>query len=137
MIRLGPDVVEWVTTKLGVDRNAYGAKAVGMGIMDREGVMRAGVVYGPFNGFNVHAHIASDGSRRWVNRAVLTDMFAVPFLGLGARRITATTDATNQAAVDFLEDLGFSLMGRLPESSNSGGDMLIYQIGRKECRWIS
>lgn len=137
MIRLGPDVVEWVTQRLGVDRNAYGVKAIGLGLCDPHGAMRAGVVYGPFNGYNVHAHIASDGTRRWMRREFLADMFAVPFIGMGARRITATTDAGNEPAIRFLRDLGFSLMGRLPESSSEGGDMLIYQIGRKECRWIS
>lgn len=128
-------VSDWVTRKLGVPANAYGDNPVALGRTNEDGKMVAGVVYGPFNGYNVHAHIATDGSKRWATKGFIKEMFAVPFEDMGATGITATTDMSNEPAKRLLERLGFRLCGCIPEASNEGGDLLIYHFARDQ--WIS
>lgn len=131
----GPEVVQWVTQRLGVPSTAYGANARGLGVAGPRG-LRAGVVYGPGHRYNLHAHIASDGSRRWLDRRFLCAMFALPFEVMGAARLTVSIDAANEAAGRFVQHLGFRICALLPESSNSGGDLMIYQMARRECPWL-
>ena len=135
MMAYGPHVVSWVTEKLGVHPQAYGTLAHGLGLA-HNGKLRAGVVFCNNNGNNLHAHIASDGSRRWLTREFLSKMFEYPFVTLGVPRITATTDAANAAAVNWLEKLGFVKEGRMKKASNTGGDLLLFRMFREECRWL-
>ena len=127
MIAYGPHVVAWVTEKLGVHPQAYGSLAQGVG-ETRNGQLVAGVVFCSFNGKNIHAHIASDGSRKWLNKLFLTTMFEYPFESLQAHRITATTEMANKQAQRWLERTGFQLEAVMLQASPTGDDVLIYRM---------
>lgn len=136
MIASGPDVVSWVTRQLGLPEGAYGPRAVGFGEFQK-GALVGAVVFSNFNGHHVHIHAASDGRRTWLTRSMLTMIFRYPFSVLGVKRLTATMDARNERSRALVERLGFSRMATLPESSNEGGDLMIYQMARPDCRWLS
>lgn len=137
MIALGPDVVSWVTEKLNKHPNAFGVRAEGIGWTTRSGQMVAGVVYCNSNGHNLHAHIASDGSRRWLTRKFLRAMFAYPFIVLRSPRITATTADDNKAARQWLEKAGFEIEGVMLKAADGGRDLLIYRMFKDECPWLN
>jgi len=129
------EIVKWVTSRLGVPDTAYGLNPLAICRRNAQGEIVVGIVYGPFNGYNVHAHIASNGSRKWMTRKFLHEMFRVPFEDMGATGITVTTDHRNRDSIRFVTRLGFEFRGSIPRGSNEGGDLLIYYFGRD--KWNS
>lgn len=129
---VGSTVVEWVAKKT----HEYGnfGSAQGIGWM-RDGKMIAGVVYADWNGPNVVCHIASDGSRRWLNREYLWTIFDYPFNQLKCRRITICVGEGNKDSRKFVEHLGFEKEAQL-ENAHPTGDLLVYRIKKEECKWI-
>lgn len=137
MIIYGPHVVAWVTEKLGVHPDAYGMHAQGIGVADKTSTIRAGVVYCSNNGYNLHAHIASDGSKRWLTKSFLRAMFSYPFETLGVPRITATTAAANIDAQLWLHRTGFIHEATLVNAASNGDDLEIYRMFVEECLWLN
>lgn len=131
----GDQVVRWAIGQLGYHPDAFGLHAIGLGI-ERDGRLCAGVVYCMNNGRNLHAHIASDGSRRWMTRDFRREMFAVPFAEIGVARITATTPSGNNQAIAFLLGLGFELEARLSGAAADGSDLLVFAMFRERCPWL-
>lgn len=132
MLVVGDDVVRWVAARTNEHGN-FGA-AVGLG-WARDGQLVAGVAYNEFNGQNICAHIASDGSRRWLAREFLWAMFDYPFNQAKVARITGLVGEGNHAARRFDEHLGFRLETRLT-GAHPTGDLLVYVLWRDNCRWL-
>lgn len=101
----------------------------------RDGEVVAAVIYDDFNGQNVFCHIASDGSKRWMTKWYLHEIFKYPFVTLGCGRITLWIDATNIASVSFVTNLGFRREAVLEKAGKDGHDVLIFRMFRKECRY--
>ena len=131
----GTHVVSFVTDRLGLHKAAFGVSPEAVGV-ERNGSIVAGVVYCNNNGHNLHAHIASDGGRKWASRSFLRLIFSYPFLTLGVPRITATTSERNITAQGFLRRLGFTHEATLVRAHNDGGDMLVFRMFREECPHI-
>jgi len=133
----GPSVTRWVTERLGVHPLAYGSNPDCIGLLDHEGRhLRAGVVYCSSNGVNLHAHIATDGSKRWATRRFLRTIFAYPFEILRVNRITATTPKGNVVARKFLFDLGFVKEFEMAGAASNGQALLGYRMFKRECPWL-
>lgn len=133
MLVVGKEVVEWVARKT----NEFGSFGSETGIgWSKDGAIVAGVVYADWNGPNVVCHIASDGSRRWLNRTYLWAMFDYPFNQLKANRITVCIGHGNTASRNFVVHLGFELETTL-QAAHPTGDLYIYRMWKKGCQWIS
>jgi RimJ/RimL family protein N-acetyltransferase len=129
----GPAVVEWVSSILDV--GDFGP-AIGIGTLDHNDELIAGVLYNGYTKNNICMHIASNGSRRWMTKAFLWMCFDYPFSQLGCTRVTGLVDETNLEAQHFNERLGFTLETRL-EKACEQGDLLIYRMWRHECRFLT
>ena len=130
---IGPEVVSWVAVRT----NEYGNFGAAQGIgWERDGALVAGVAYAEWNGVNVVAHIASDGSRRWLTRTFLNVIFDYPFRQLGVRRITACVGEGNSDSRRFLLHLGFVHEATL-RGAHPTGDLLVYVLWKEKCKWIS
>ena len=104
-------------------------------VQKRGGEIIAAVVYDECNGPNIFAHIASDGSRHWLNRHFLHEMFKYPFVTQGCSRITVWVNASNTPSRRFVTNLGFTAEAVLQRAGSDGGDVLIYRMFRQECRY--
>lgn len=133
MIIIGKKVVRWVAQKT----NEYGdfGTEVGIGI-EKNGKLVGGVAYANWNGVNVEAHAASDGSKRWLTRQYLWTIFDYPFNQLQCKRITICIGEGNKDSRRFAEHLGFELEAVLQDAHPSG-HLLIFRMFKKDCRWIN
>jgi RimJ/RimL family protein N-acetyltransferase len=127
-----PVFIDWAQRALGGIRLARDAKTIAA---VRDGEILAVVCYDTFTAFDCHMHIASNGSRRWISRALLREAFAYPFIQCGLRRVTGLVAASNQDAMRFDLHLGFRIEGLCREGAPDG-DLFILGMLRRECRFI-
>lgn len=127
----------WVCERTG---GKYNGMDRAIGLVEHQGPMitriLAGVLYDQFNGASISMHVASDGTRRWLNREFLRYAFSYPFEQLGVRRITGLVPSTNMDARRFDEHLGFVHEATLSQAGPGGCDLLVYRMFRGDCRWL-
>ena len=76
-------------------------------------------------------------SPRWASPGAVQTIIRYPFVQLNCKRITATTEATNQRARAFLCRLGFKQEGYHPDVFTNG-DAVTYGLLRKDAgRWLA
>ena len=137
-LTVGYHVVQWVARTIGPHTDFGSACGIGLLRLDGGGAWRmiAGVAYADWNGPNLVAHIASDGSRRWMTREYLWTIFDYPFNQQGVRRVTCMIGEGNRASVNLCERLGFEQEARL-QGAHPSGDLLVYRLFKERCKWIS
>ena len=108
------------------------AKAIG--VVRRHEVV-AVVVYNQWRHPNIEASIASE-TPLWASREALRAILAYPFIQLRCKRVTATTEATNQRARAFLCRLGFREEGVHPDALTSGTAITYGLLARDAARWL-
>lgn len=127
----GPHVVKWVAERAGIfDPGA----AVGLGV-ERNGELIAGVIFNDFNGASACIHVASDGSKCWLNRDFLFFVFHYAFEQVKVKRLTGIVAEGNTAARKFDEHLGFVEECRLKDAHPTG-DLIIYRMFLGDCRFL-
>lgn len=132
MIVTGQEVVEWVAKKT----NEFGNFGASTGIgLEKDNELVAGVVYAEWNGPNIVMHVASDGTKQWLNREYLWFCFAYPFLQLDCKRITGYVGEGNKEAIKFDTHVGFALETTL-EAAHPTGNLLIFRMWKRDCKWI-
>lgn len=125
------DMIEWAANILGC-RFDVQAKAIGV---VRHGALSAVVVYEDFTDYDCRIHVASDGSRYWLTRSFLCEVFHYPFVQCGLRRVTAFVQASNRVALRMDVRLGFRIEGRLRDATPDGDVFVLGQL-RSECPFI-
>ena len=101
----------------------------------RDGEIIAAVIFDDFNGQNVFMHVAAVPGKKWLNRHFLHEAFKHPFVTLGAQRITLWIEKTNIASRIFATHLGFRAEATLEAAGKAGGDVVIYRMFRRDCRY--
>ncbi len=107
----------------------------GIGLL-RDGELIAGVIYEGFNGHNVWMHVAAIPGAKWLVRDYLKACFAYPFKVCGCVRVSGYVNDSNEAAKRFDEHLGFEEEARLRGAAADGGDVILYVMWRKDCRYV-
>lgn len=125
-------LLPWAEARTMGGRFRRDAYAIGL---ERDGELVAVVVYDGFSETDCNIHIASDGTGRWMNRALLAAAFAYPFTQLGLRRVTGLVPAKNAAALAFDEHLGFVREGYHPRALPDD-DLITLGLLREDCRFI-
>jgi len=110
-----------------------GMTAIGL---RKNGQLQAGVLYEGFNGSNVWMHVAALPGANWLTRSYLHACFIYPFVQCGAGCVRVYVSASNTAARRFDEHLGFRAEARLAGAAADGGDVVIYAMSKKECRYV-
>lgn len=108
----------------------------GLGL-SQEGKLVAGVIYEGYNGKNVWMHVAAEPGARWMTKAYLKTCFAYPFVILGVNRVSGYVNASNLDARRFDEHLGFKQEAVLSGAAYDGGDVIIYAMWKKDCRYVT
>ena len=129
----GQKVVEWVAKHTSEFGN-YGA-AVGIGL-EHDKRLIAGVVFNEYNGANIQMHVASDGSRSWMNKEYLWFCFYYPFEQAKVNRITTVVASSNVRAAEFNRHIGFTEETRLKDA-HPDGDLIVFRMFKSECRWLN
>lgn len=125
-------LIPWALARLSVSVFRPDARAIGL---EKEGVLVAVVIYDNFSDCDCNMHVASDGSRRWMNKTFLIQAFVYPFVQLDLKRMTGLVLATNQDALNFDENIGFVREGYHPEADKNG-DLISLGLLRRNCRFI-
>lgn len=125
-------LLPWAEERTGVTyrRDAY---TIGL---EKDGEIVAVVIYDAFGENDLNMHIASDGTRAWMNKALLVSAFAYPFIQLGMLRVTGLVPADNEAALKFDEHLGFVREGYHPKAGPGGKDLISLGLLKENCRFI-
>lgn len=126
------DLLPWALGVIGLDSFRSDAKAIGL---KRDGSIVAVTVFDGFSQCDCNMHIASDGTKRWLNKAFLLASFAYPFQQLGLRRVTGLVPAKNADALRFDMNLGFEFEGRCRDALPDD-DIIILGMLRANCRFI-
>jgi RimJ/RimL family protein N-acetyltransferase len=105
--------------------------------LERDGELVAGVLYEGFSGANVWMHVAAQPGARWMIRAYLKACFAYPFGVCKVNRVSGYVNESNRAARRFDEHLGFKEEARLKGAAPDGGDVIVYVMWRKDCRFLN
>lgn len=126
-------IIDFVAHK--VDEQEFLKPAAAIGI-EKNGDLVGGVVFDCYTGSNVMMHVASNGSKYWLNPAFMYFCFAHAFITLKCNVITGLVRADNQKALNFDINLGFKHTGRLPQACSDGTDILILTMLKAECRYL-
>ena len=128
-----PGVSEYVAER--IDCSAGFGQHSTIGVFDN-GRIVAGVVYADWNGRNIFMHVAAEPGKVWLTRKTLYEFFAYPFLQCGCERITGWVESSNTAARRLDEHLGFVEEARLQGAARDGGDIIVYCMKKRDCRFI-
>lgn len=125
-------LLPWAQERIGVEfrRDAY---TIGL---ERDGELVATVVFDNFTKHDLCMHIASDGTKRWMNKELLVSAFSYPFVQLGVERVTGLVPADNDDALRFDEHLGFVREGYHPKAGPDGKDLISLGLLKEACRFI-
>ena len=72
----------------------------------------------------------------WMTRDYLRACFAYPFLVCGVQRLSGYVNSSNLAARRLNEHFGYRVEATLRGAAPDGGDVLIYVMWRKDCRYV-
>jgi RimJ/RimL family protein N-acetyltransferase len=95
------------------------------------------VLFEGYNGKNLWMHVAARPGKRWLHRDYLLAVFAYAFLICGVERVSGYVDASNLEARRFNEHLGFREEARLTGAAADGGDVVLYVLWKRDCRFIA
>lgn len=108
---------------------------VGLG-WRRHGELVAGVIFENIGRHNAWVHVAAVEDKRWLNRQSVRVPFLYAFKVCGLSRLTGCVDASNMACRRFAEHLGFKPEAVLYGAAEDGGDIVIYVMWAKGCRYV-
>ena len=109
-----------------------GMQAIGREI---DGGLVGGVLYEGFTKRNIFMHCAGRG-KKWISKSLLRAAFFYPFEQLKVDRVSAWVDETNKESRTLVEKIGFREETRLKGAAPDGGDVVIYVLWRKDCRFL-
>jgi RimJ/RimL family protein N-acetyltransferase len=131
----GADAVvgQWMMTQSG---ETIVPPYVGVGVVDRQGVIHGAIVYTDYNGHTIELSVHFDGTVR--ARNVVREMFRYPFQVANVHALAARTRRNNARVRSILTRLGFREAGMRrrfygPERED---DAILYDMLRAECKWI-
>lgn len=127
-----PDDLLFAAARLGI---AWPNPTIGISIYDQDGELEAVVAYNNHIYDSCHAHIWSNGARRWANKSALRAMFAIPFIANGLSRVWLPIAASNIPSQILALKLGFRFDAKLT-GMRDGADEVVMMMTRDECRWI-
>lgn len=126
-------LLPWALERIGID--AFRDDAVAIGI-ERDGEIVGVAVYDCFSSKTCNMHVASDGTKRWLNKQFLAAVFAYPFMQCKFNSVVALISERNEEAIRFNLAIGFKHVGVLHMAASDGGDIVVSEMLRMDCRWI-
>jgi hypothetical protein len=69
-------------------------------------------------------------------KKLLFGAFDYPFNYLGVEKIIAVVNSLNTRAMEYDKKLGFAEVLRLAGMHDDGGDLVVLEMNKADCRWI-
>ncbi len=126
------EMLDWATLHGGIK---FRDDATAIGVQSDEG-LHGVVVFDSFTTTGCWVSVVSDGGRKWITRELIIRVFAYPFIQLDYPRLNSFVSVNNADAIRFNEHFGFQREGVLREAGESGEDLIVYGMLRRECRWL-
>lgn len=104
--------------------------------LDKKGYIRWVVGYNNFLGKSVQMHIASIKGYETRPRQLLYDAFDFPFNVLHVDLLIGVINSLNIHALNFDLKLGFREKTRWKNMHEDGGDLIILEMHKNDCRWL-
>lgn len=108
---------------------------VGIGLV-RRGEIVAAVVFESIGTHNAWAHVCGIPGRHWLNREAVRVPFVYAFNVCKLDRLSGHIEASNTDSRRFAEHLGFKVEAVLKGAAEDGGDVCIYVMWKKDCRYV-
>jgi len=93
-----------------------------------------GVIYTNYTRRTVQMHMAGFVPR-WATPELMWVIYDFPFNYLKVEKVIATVPSTNERSVAIVFKMGFQHLTSIPEIVVNG-DMLVFEMLRKDCRWL-
>lgn len=126
-------MIAWAAERIGITSFRRDATAIGL---ERNGKLVAAAVYDTFCEVECNVHLASDGSKNWLNKGFLVAGFAYPFVQCGFLSITGIVPADNEAALSFNEHIGWKRVGIRHKAMPGGKDVVLMEMMSEDCRFL-
>lgn len=125
----------WVAQRIG--RGTPWVEEAALGLENDAGELVAGVVLSDYRArASGSLHCAGVG-KYWLNREFLFAVFDYVFNQLDLKVLLNTVAGSNADSIRFTRHIGFSEVHRVPRGWDGEVDMILFQLCRDECRWLS
>jgi hypothetical protein len=102
----------------------------------REDLLEIVVGFSSFLGKTCQMHVAMVPDIHYSPRAMLRFCFEYAFLQAKVEKILGVVNSANLRAMEYDQALGFRELYRLPGLHDKGGDIVLFGMGRKDCRFL-
>lgn len=93
------------------------------------------VGYTAFIGKTCQMHVINL-TQAYTPKGLLFGAFDYPFNYLGVEKIIAVVNSLNTRAMNYDKKLGFTELVRLEGMHEDGGDLVVFEMNKADCRWI-
>ena len=93
------------------------------------------VGYTAFIGKTWQMHVVNL-TQAYTPKAVLFGAFDYPFNYLGVEKVIAIVNSLNTRAMNYDKKLGFTEVVRFKGMHDDGGDLVVLEMNKADCRWI-
>jgi len=69
-------------------------------------------------------------------KGLLFGAFDYPFNYCGLEKVFGIVNSLNEKAMEYDQKLGFEEAIRFPKMHADGGDMVVFEMNKADCRWI-
>ena len=104
--------------------------------VDEENRIEWVVGYTAFIGKTCQMHVVNLSDAAYLPKAVLFGAFDFPFNYLGVEKTIAVVNSLNTRAMNYDLSLGFKEVLRLEGMHDDGGDLVVLNMDKADCRWI-
>ncbi len=131
-IVVGANVADWIASVNKHCGPYPGAQGIGV---EQDGQLLGGLAFCDYRGVSIQIHCASIGSRNWVTRKWLHDIFDYAFRQLGVKKIFGIISSGNAKVLKFGLDMGFAIECPIKDIFPDGDALVVYMTPEM-CRWI-
>lgn len=103
---------------------------------EKDDSLVAGITFYDHRGPSIMVAGAATSARWALNRQIMKELFAYPFVTLGCERLQSTVAVDNRRSRRFTEGLGLREEGLLRRAFY-GKDAILYGMLRDECPWLT
>ena len=104
--------------------------------LDKDKYIRWVIGYNNFLGRSVQVHLGSIKGLQTRPRQLLHAAFDFPFNVLHVDLLIGIINSVNKRMVDIAFKLGFKEKTRWKNMHDNGGDIIMFEMYKKDCRWL-
>jgi len=130
-------LMAWAAPRCGIANSTFPFGSFAVAVTEADtGNIRAVVIYVPTYGREMDIHFATDRSRLWASRSVLSGVFGFAFTVRGATRLVGRGSVNNPELLSLMIRTGWQIEGRERGYMDDGSDAIVFTMRPEECPWI-